>query len=70
MEEWTMMQARIKNPALTLPGALEAMQKLGASVRTAGIPATTHYLVDLRASQINGCSVCVDMHSRDLERAE
>jgi AhpD family alkylhydroperoxidase len=25
-------------------------------------------LVELRASQINGCSVCVDMHSRDLKR--
>ncbi len=63
------MQARIKNPALTVPGALEALQKLGASATDAGIPETTLYLVHLRASQINGCSVCVDMHSRELEYA-
>ncbi len=63
------MQARIKNPALTVPGALEALQKLGAAATTAGIPETTLYLVHLRASQINGCSVCVDIHSRELELA-
>ena len=62
------MQARIKNPAMSVPGALEALQKLGASA-TAGIPETTLYMVHLRASQINGCSVCVDIHSRELELA-
>lgn len=63
------MQARIKNPALSVPGALKALQELGASATTAGIPETTLYMVELRASQINGCSVCVDMHSRELEHA-
>jgi AhpD family alkylhydroperoxidase len=63
------MQARIKNPAMILPGALEALQKLAASAGDAGIPKTTHYLMQVRASQINGCSVCLDMHSRELERA-
>lgn len=63
------MQARIRNPALTVSGALEALQSLGASATTGGIPETTLYLVHLRASQINGCSVCVDMHSRELEHA-
>jgi AhpD family alkylhydroperoxidase len=63
------MQARIKNPALSVPGALEALQQLGAAVSTAGVPETTLYLVQLRASQINGCSICVDMHSRELEHA-
>ena len=33
------------------------------------MPITTLQLVELRASQINGCSVCVDMHSRDLKKA-
>jgi AhpD family alkylhydroperoxidase len=61
------MRARIKNPALILPGALDAFQELGASAAGSGIPATTLYLVHLRASQINGCSVCVDIHSRELE---
>lgn len=63
------MQARIKNPALSVPGALEAAQNLGASATTAGIPETTLYMVHLRASQINGCSVCVDIHSRELKAA-
>ena len=63
------MQARIENPALTIPGALEALQTLGALTRGAGLPETTIYLVTLRASQINGCSVCVDMHSRELRAA-
>jgi AhpD family alkylhydroperoxidase len=63
------MQARIKNPALAVPGALDALQQLGAAAADAGIPETTLYLVHLRASQINGCSVCVDIHSRELEHA-
>jgi AhpD family alkylhydroperoxidase len=63
------MQARIKNPALSVPGALDALQQLAASATHAGIPETTLYLVHLRASQINGCSVCVDIHSRELEFA-
>jgi AhpD family alkylhydroperoxidase len=61
------MQARIKNPALSIPGVLDALQELGASATTSGIPDATLYLVHLRASQINGCSVCVDIHSRELE---
>ena len=63
------MQPRIKNPAITVPGAMEAMQKLGAAARRAGVPATTLYLIEARASQINGCSVCLDMHSRELRVA-
>jgi len=58
------MQPRINNPAMTVPGALEALQNLGAAARNAGVPDTTLYLVEVRASQINGCSVCLDMHSR------
>jgi AhpD family alkylhydroperoxidase len=63
------MQARIKNPAMAVPGALEALQKLLTSAGNAGIPETTHYLMHVRASQINGCSVCLDMHSRELGHA-
>jgi AhpD family alkylhydroperoxidase len=63
------MKARIKNPALSVPGALDALRQLGASATSTGIPETTLYMVHLRASQINGCSVCVDMHTRELEHA-
>jgi len=63
------MQARIKNPALLVPGALEAFQQLGATASTAAVPESTLQMVELRASQINGCGVCVDIHSRALEHA-
>jgi AhpD family alkylhydroperoxidase len=68
------MQERITNPAVLVPGALDAFRGLTASATNAGIPETTLQMVDLRASQINGCSACVDIHSRALghlgERSE
>src|SRR3954471_456722 len=63
------MQPRIESPAQAVSGARQALQKLSNAAQHAGVPATTHYLVHLRASQINGCSVCVDMHSRELSAA-
>ena len=63
------MKARIQNPALALPGALDAFQQLAGTVASAGVPETTLHMVELRASQINSCSVCVDIHSRQLEHA-
>jgi AhpD family alkylhydroperoxidase len=63
------MQSRINNPAMTVPGAMDALQRLGAAARRAGVPATTLYLVEVRASQINGCSVCLDIHTRELKAA-
>jgi AhpD family alkylhydroperoxidase len=63
------MEPRIKNPALSVPGVLPALHKLAAATKQAGVPETTHKLIELRASQINGCSVCVDMHSRELKAA-
>jgi AhpD family alkylhydroperoxidase len=52
---------------MTLPGGMQALQQLAAGTKQAGLPPTTSLLVALRASQINGCSVCVDMHSRELK---
>jgi AhpD family alkylhydroperoxidase len=63
------MQPRIQNPAILVPGAMQALQRLGIAARKAGVPATTLYLIETRASQINGCSVCLDMHSRELKAA-
>jgi len=63
------MEARIENPAMTFPDALKALTLLRASVGDAGIPETTHYLIEVRASQINGCGVCLDMHARELKHA-
>jgi len=63
------MQPRIESPVMTAPGAMQALQKLSAAAEHAGLPPTTIMLVTLRASQINGCSVCVDMHTRELKAA-
>ena len=66
--EYEAMEPRMKNPALALPGALEALQTIHESISKTGIPRVTLELTNLRASQINGCSVCVDMHCRALKK--
>ena len=63
------MQARMKNPVMLIPDAMQALFALKASAEKGGLPSTTITLVHLRASQINGCSVCVDMHARELKKA-
>ena len=63
------MDVRVKNPALVVPDAIQALLALGKAVQKCGVPAETLDLVHLRASQINGCSVCVEMHARDLRKA-
>src|SRR5262249_940797 len=63
------IQARMKNPVMIIPDAMQALLALGASAKKGGVPSETLELVHLRASQINGCSVCVDMHARDLRKA-
>jgi AhpD family alkylhydroperoxidase len=56
------------SPALSVPGVLDALQELEKAAGTGDLPHTTAELVNLRASQINGCSVCVDMHARNLKK--
>jgi AhpD family alkylhydroperoxidase len=63
------MEPRIDSPVQTLPGAMKALQQLGAASSHAGLPHTTLLLVQLRASQINSCSVCCDMHAREMKLA-
>ena len=63
------MQARMKNPALIIPGALEALQALAKAAEKGGVPRRTVELVHLRISQINGCSVCAEMSLPLLQRA-
>ncbi|GAA1050865.1 carboxymuconolactone decarboxylase family protein [Arthrobacter russicus] len=63
------MEARIKNPAIAAPGAMQALLALGKAAEASAVPKTTHKMVHLRASQINGCAFCVDMHSRELREA-
>jgi AhpD family alkylhydroperoxidase len=47
------------------PAARKALDALEAVVHKSGIDAGLRELVRLRASQLNGCAFCVDMHSRD-----
>jgi AhpD family alkylhydroperoxidase len=65
----TTVHARMNNPALILPAALQALRALSEATHHAGVPQVTHTLVHLRASQINGCGVCVAMHARELKQA-
>lgn len=58
------MEARM-NYAKAAPGAMKAMNGLDAYVADCGLEPSLRELVKLRASQINGCAYCVDMHSLD-----
>lgn len=58
------MKARMTNPALVIPEAREALIALKKTTEGQGVPEATLDLVELRASQLNGCSACVDMHWR------
>ena len=62
------MQARIDHPAKIVPGAMQALQALSKLPDQSGLPQKLRELVHLRASQINACSVCVDMHWRGLKQ--
>jgi AhpD family alkylhydroperoxidase len=63
------MQARMSNPAMVVPKAMQALQALGALTQNSGLKEGLLELVYLRASQINGCSVCVDGHPRLAKKA-
>lgn len=63
------MEPRMNHPAMVVPGAMDALRALGKAAAKTGVPFATRKLIELRASQINGCSVCVDMHNRELRKA-
>jgi AhpD family alkylhydroperoxidase len=62
------MQARMTNPAALLPDAVKAINLLSKAAHSAGVPISTLELVHLRASQINGCSACVDSGARTARK--
>jgi AhpD family alkylhydroperoxidase len=57
------------NPAMVVPGAMEALHALNTASAKGGLRRKTIGLVHLRASQINGCSVCLDMHMREAKQS-
>ena len=63
------MKSRMKNVAMVMPDALQALLAFGKTAENGSVPVKTIQLVQLRASQINGCSVCVDMHYQYLKDA-
>jgi AhpD family alkylhydroperoxidase len=63
------MEARMKNPAMVVPDAMQALMALGGAIKKGGLSEQMLELIHLRASQINGCSVCVDMHARMLRNS-
>jgi AhpD family alkylhydroperoxidase len=63
------MQARMPHPVMVLPDAMKALLALSKAAQSGTIADTTHKLIHLWVSQINGCSLCVDMHARELKDA-
>jgi AhpD family alkylhydroperoxidase len=59
----------MKNPVMIIDGAMQGLKALNASAEAAGVPKHTLELIQLRASQVNGCGVCVDMHCKLLKKA-
>lgn len=47
------------------PEGYRALQQLHATVNGSGLEPALLELVKMRASQINGCAYCIDMHSKD-----
>ena len=60
--------ARMTNPAFAVDGAMDALNAVAKAVSRARVPISRE-LVHLRASQINGCSVCVDMHAKAARKS-
>src|SRR5215212_4571139 len=66
-----MTQPRISHPAMLVPDPMQALQALGDAVGKGGLEERTVLLVLMRASQINGCAVCLDGHAaRAMELGE
>ncbi|MFD5395685.1 carboxymuconolactone decarboxylase family protein [Streptomyces sp. NPDC127097] len=63
------MEARMKNPAVVLPEAMQPLLDVVRATRRGGVREATLELVHLRASQINGCSFCVDGGVKSARKA-
>jgi AhpD family alkylhydroperoxidase len=62
------MSTRIKIDQVE-PEAYAAIRALSDYVNTTRLPAIQKELIKIRASQINGCAFCIDMHTRDARAA-
>jgi AhpD family alkylhydroperoxidase len=55
-------------PLNAAPAAYETLSGVEAYIQRCGLEASLIHLVKMRASQINGCAYCLDMHSKDARR--
>ena len=62
------MQARL-NPSAASPDAYKAVLALNTYVQNCGLEHSLLELVKIRASQINGCAFCIDMHVKVARKA-
>lgn len=62
------MQARMHNPAVVIPDAMQPIQAVFKAAYQGGVPAANLELVHLRVSQVNGCSPCVDAGVKSLRK--
>lgn len=60
----TVPQSRMTHPAFALPGAMDALQALGKAISQSTVDPKTLEMMNLRASQINGCGVCAVQHPK------
>jgi len=64
------MQARLEIFKTALaPKLVKPLVSAGKVLESTELPAATRELVNIRASQINGCSGCLDMHTKDAAAA-
>ncbi|GAB7032691.1 carboxymuconolactone decarboxylase family protein [Streptomyces sp. NPDC021749] len=63
------MDARMKNPAVVIPEAMQPLLDVVKATRAGGVSEEVLELVHLRASQINGCSFCVDGGVKSARKA-
>ncbi|MFJ3903356.1 carboxymuconolactone decarboxylase family protein [Streptomyces sp. NPDC090025] len=64
------MEPRLNPFAGAVSGKLiKHLGAAGQALTTSGLPAATQELVKIRASQINGCAFCLDMHTKEAEAA-
>jgi AhpD family alkylhydroperoxidase len=61
------MKVRLNHNSAS-PGALQAMMKLEGFIKTSGLDVKLYEFIKIRASQINGCAYCINMHTRDLRK--
>jgi AhpD family alkylhydroperoxidase len=60
---------RMNHVVSLVPDSMQALLAFSKSAKDCGLSPETATLIHLRASQINGCSFCVEMHARELKEA-